>query len=114
MKRQNIDICFLINQLAPGGAPTLLLDIVTHTDVDIQYTICFIEGDDSLALDFRAAGARVVDFGAEFKFDPRALSRMARFFREEEFDVVHAHLPYAQTFGRVFGRLGGANRIVST
>ena len=109
-------VCFLVNQLAPGGAPTLLLDIVTHTDDDndIEYTVCFIEGDDSLVPDFERAGARTVDFGAAFKFDPRALSRLARFFRREEFDVLHAHLPYSQTLGRVFGRLGGIEVIVST
>jgi glycosyltransferase involved in cell wall biosynthesis len=112
----SMDVCFLINQLAPGGAPTLLLDIVTHTDdeVDIDYTVCFIEGEDALVSDFEAAGARVVDFGAAFKFDPWALARLARFFRREEFDVLHAHLPYSQTLGRVFGRLGSIETIVST
>ncbi|EMA41045.1 glycosyltransferase [Halococcus hamelinensis] len=109
-------VCFLINQLAPGGAPTLLLDIVRNTDstTDIEYTVCFIEGDDTLVPAFETAGARVVDFEAEFKFDPRALARMARFFRREEFDVLHAHLPYSQTVGRVFGRLGGIDAVVST
>lgn len=112
----SMSICFLINQVAPGGAPTLLLDIVSHTgaDADIEYTVCFIEGDDTLVPDFERAGARVVDFGAAFKFDPRALRRMARFFRREEFDILHAHLPYSQTLGRVFGRLGGAEHVVST
>ena len=111
-----MNVCFLINQLAPGGAPTLLLDIVTHTDADagVDYTVCFIEGEDALASDFEKAGVRVVDFGAAVKFDPRALGRLARFFRREEFDVLHAHLPYSQTLGRVFGRLGGIEVIVST
>ena len=111
-----MNVCFLINQLAPGGAPTLLLDIVSHTDADanIEYTTCFIEGDNTLVPEFEAAGARVVDFGAEFKFDSRALRRMARFFRREEFDVLHGHLPYSQTLGRVFGRLGGIEHVIST
>jgi glycosyltransferase involved in cell wall biosynthesis len=107
-------ICYLVNELAPAGAQTLLLDLVRHTDADIDYTVCFIEGDDHLVSDFESAGARVVDFGAAFKFDPRALARMARFFRRERFDVLHAHLPYSQTLGRVFGRLGGIETIVST
>jgi glycosyltransferase involved in cell wall biosynthesis len=111
-----MDVCFLINQLAPGGAPTLLLDIVKHTDADtnIDYTVCFIEGDDTLVSDFEEAGARVIDFGAEFKFDPRALARMVWFFQREEFDVLHAHLPYSQMLGRVFGRLGSTERVIST
>jgi glycosyltransferase involved in cell wall biosynthesis len=111
-----MDVCLLINELAPAGAQTLLLDIVRHTDdrAGIDYTVCFIEGDDDLAADFETEGARVVDFGAAFKFDPRALVRLARFFQREDFDVLHAHLPYAQTLGRVFGRLGGVEAIVST
>jgi glycosyltransferase involved in cell wall biosynthesis len=111
-----MNVCFFINQLAPGGAQTLLLNIVSHTDgdADVEYTVCSIEGDDTLVPDFEAAGARVMDFGAEFKFDPRALQRTARFFRQEDFDVLHAHLPYSQTLGRVFGRLGGIEHVVST
>lgn len=109
-------VCFLINQLAPGGAPTLLLNLARYTesDTEIEYTICFIEGDDALVPDFEAAGVQVVDFGAAFKFDPRAVARLAMFFQREEFDLLHAHLPYSQTLGRVFGRLGGIEMVVST
>ena len=109
-------VCLLINQLAPGGAPTLLLDLVRYTESDagIEYTICFVEGDDALVPDFEAAGARVVDFGAAVKFDPLMIARLARFFQREEFDLLHAHLPYSQTLGRVFGRLGGIETVVTT
>lgn len=108
-------VCFLINLLAPGGAPTLLLDIVRHSNItEVEYTVCFIEGEDTLAADFEAADARVIDFDAKFKFDPRALARMTWFFRKEDFEVVHAHLPYAQILGRVLSRLGGVQNVVST
>jgi glycosyltransferase involved in cell wall biosynthesis len=109
-------VCFLNTQLAPAGVGRLLLDIVTHTDADadIEYTFCIIGGDDTLVPEFENAGARVVDFGAEFKFDPRALWRMARFFRREEFDILHTHLPYSKILGRVFGQLGGHTKIVTT
>ncbi|EMA54331.1 glycosyltransferase family 4 protein [Halococcus thailandensis] len=108
-------ICFLVNELAPAGAQTLLLDIVRNTDADdIEYTVCFIEGDDSLASDFENEDVRVVDFGAKFKFDPRTIGRILRFFRHKEFDILHAHLPYSQTLGRVFGRIGGVKHVIST
>lgn len=108
-------ICFLINQIAPGGAPTLLLDIIRHTEnLDISYTLCVIEGDRSLINEFENADVEVVDFQATFKFDPRALYRMFRFFRRRQFDILHAHLPYSQTLGRVFGRLGSHHTMVST
>lgn len=107
-------VCYLINQLAPGGAPTLLLDIVRNAADDISFTICFVEGDDSLVSDFQNEGAEVVDFRAEFKFDPRALWRMYLFFRSRQFDIVHCHLPYSQFLGRVFSKLGGISKVVST
>ncbi|QLH76839.1 glycosyltransferase [Halosimplex rubrum] len=110
-----MEVCYLINQLAPGGAPTLLLDLVRRTDDPaVSYTVCFIEGDDSLVEDLREAGAEVVDFGASFKFDPRALVRTVCFFRRHEFDVLHAHLPYSQTLGRISALLGTVDAVVST
>lgn len=111
-----MNVCLLVNQLAPGGAPTLLLNIVTHTssEANVEYTVCFIEGDETLVPEFEEAGVRVVNFGADFKFDPRAIARMIRFFRTEEFDVLHAHLPYSQTLGRLFGRVCDVEHVVST
>jgi len=61
----------LINGLGLAGAETLLLDIITLTDDEnIDDTVCFIEGEDTLASDLEAAGARVVDFETQFKLDP--------------------------------------------
>lgn len=108
-------VCHLVNQLAPGGAPTLILDLVRLTDTsEVTFTVCFIEGEDSLVSDFEDAGAHIVDFDAAFKFDPRALAHLARFLRSEDIDVLHTHLPYSQTLGRVFGQLGGIDCLVST
>ena len=48
-----------------------MLDIITLTDDEnIDDTVCFIEGEDTLASDLEAAGARVVDFETQFKLDP--------------------------------------------
>lgn len=95
-------VCYLINQLAPGGAPTLLLNIVRNLDDrDVSFTVCSLEGEAKLATDFSSAGAQVVDLSADFKFDPRMLAKLARYLRVQDFDLVHAHLPYAQTLARV-------------
>lgn len=111
----SLQVCYLINQLAPGGAPTLLLDIIDNTDdPDVSYTVCFLEGDDTLVTDMEASGAEVIDFGADFKFDPRALARLTRFVRRHEFDVLHAHLPYSQTLGRLTATVGSVGTVVST
>ncbi|PCR90469.1 glycosyltransferase family 4 protein [Natrinema ejinorense] len=107
-------VCYLINQLAPGGAPTLLLDIARNMDEGVSVTVCQIEGDTDLTEKLTEAGAEVVNFGADFKFDPRAIARMISFFRQNEFDILHAHLPYSQTLARTIGRAGNVDTIVST
>ena len=113
-----MNVCYLITTLAPAGAENLLLDIVRHTppEDDISYTVCFMGRDDTLEREFEDAGARVVDFNAEilFPYDPRALSRMYRFFRREPIDILHAHLPSMHWIGRSIGRLAGISCIVST
>lgn len=116
MTHKNLHVCLLVNELARAGAQTLILSIIQNTpaEADIQYTVCYIEGSDALAPDLREAGVRVVNFRANYKFDPQALARIATFFRQENFDVLHTHLPYSQSLGRVFGRIGGCRHIVST
>jgi len=110
-----MEVCLLINSVPPDGAPTLVLELVRHTDdPDISYTVCVIEGDRELVPAFESAGATVVDVRAEFKFDPRAIARMWRFFEQHDFDLIHAHLPYAMTLGRTIGSVAGCRPIVTT
>lgn len=110
-----MDVCHVINQLAPGGAPTLIRDIVEATqDDDVNYTLCYLEGDDSLVGELRELGVEVHGFGGGMKFDPRVCYRMFRFFRRRKFDIVHAHLPYSQTLTRLVTVGAGHGAIVST
>lgn len=110
-----MDVCYLINQLAPGGAPTLLSNLVEGMgDRDVTFTVCMIGGDDTLVADFESKGVEVVNFDAKFKFDPIAVLDLARFLRERDFDVLHAHLPYAQTLGRICSLFTDVDAVVST
>ncbi|RLM34459.1 glycosyltransferase [Haloarcula sp. Atlit-120R] len=115
---ETVRVCFLINKLAPDGAPTIVLNLVEQArDQPFDFTVCFFGGDDTLRTDFEDAGARVVDFGAvgEFpQFDPRSLPRMLRFFRRTSFDILHCHLPYSQSLGRLVGSVADVDHIVST
>jgi|GEM_PF-569953 len=115
---ETLRVCFLINKLAPDGAPTIVLNLVEQTrDQQFDFTVCFFGGDDTLQKDFEDAGARVVDFGAvgEFpQFDPRSLPRMLRFFHRASFDILHCHLPYSQSLGRLVGSVADIDQIVST
>jgi len=111
------DICYLTNQLEPAGAPNVVLDLVQNTDERIDFTICFFGSDDTLQTEFEAAGAQVVDFGAQTdhpQFDPRSIVPMVQFFRRNSFDILHCHLPYSQSLGRIVGALSDVEHVVST
>jgi glycosyltransferase involved in cell wall biosynthesis len=113
-----IDLCYLINHLAPDGAPTVIESLVAEMSADdISITVCYFGGDDTLRESLEQKGARVVDFGAttEFpQFDPSSLPSMVSFFRRESFDILHCHLPYAQSLGRLVGYFGDIDHVVST
>ncbi|GAA5433779.1 glycosyltransferase [Haloarcula japonica] len=115
---ESIRVCFLINKLAPDGAPTIVLNLVERAQKqNFDCTVCFFGGDDTLRQDFEDAGARVVDFGAvgEYpQFDPRSIPRLLRFFHQASFDILHCHLPYSQALGRLVGSVSDVDHIVST
>lgn len=58
-------------------------------------------------------GARVVYHSARKLWSPARFWRLLRFLRNEKFDVVHTHLPYANILGTVAGRLAGIPVIAS-
>lgn len=114
-KSKNMDVCYIINRLAPGGAPTLLLNIVRKNDnSNINFTIVYLEENDVLADNFRDAGAQVVDIDSKFKFDPRMVYQLCNFLHKSSFDIIHTHLPYSQTVGRVGSVFSDNKGTVST
>lgn len=58
-------------------------------------------------------GARVVNFPFPKLFSPGSFSRLVQFLRQERFDLLHAHLTYANIIGPAAGRLTGTPVIAS-
>ncbi len=110
---REIEVCAVINSLGYGGAETLLVELVGELD-DVSFTVASFGGDDSLADPLAAAGATVHDLGEAVRFDPRAARRLRRLLAAGDVDVVHAHLPYAQTVARLVARSVGDAAVVST
>lgn len=94
-----------MNSVGRGGAETLVLKMIRHTDrEDVSYTVCYLGGDDDLAPEMAAAGAEVVDLGATTsppQLDVRTPLRLLVNLRDTDYDVVHMHMPYTQVLGRV-------------
>ncbi|WP_277542847.1 glycosyltransferase [Haloarcula laminariae] len=108
-----LNVFQLITALQYGGAENMVADLVETVD-DAAFTVGYMEAKDDLVERLVDAGATVESFDEGFRFDPRAFARLRRFLRAESFDVVHAHLPYAQTVGRLAAVGSGVDGVVST
>lgn len=106
-------VCQLITALQYGGAENMVVDLVDNID-DAEFTVGYMETKDDLVPDVESTGASVRSFDEAFRFDPRAFARLRRFLDANDFDVVHTHLPYAQTVGRVAAAGNGVDALVST
>lgn len=65
------------------------------------------------AEELKALGARVVFYPADSLLDLGRIWRIVNFLRREKFDIVHAHLTYANIIGTLTGRLAGIPTIAS-
>ena len=96
-------IAQIIDSLGWGGAQKLL---VTFSEVAIQrnisLTIITLDGDEASA-PFRAnlekLGIRVIVFHAPRLLAPLRFFKLTRFLKQEQFDIVHTHLSYANILG---------------
>jgi len=106
-------VCHLVNSLSVGGAEQSIHNLVAADD-ETNYTVCALEADAELGPKIRKAGADVYLAREQFRFDPRAISRLRRELNRKRIDVLHTHLPYAQIVGRLAAPGTGIQAIVST
>lgn len=111
-------VCHFMNSVGRGGAETLVLKMIRHTErEDVSYTVCFLGGDDNLAPEMAAAGAETVDLGARTsppQLDVRPPLRLLARLRHTDYDVVHMHMPYTQVLGRLAWSVFEDAALVST
>jgi glycosyltransferase involved in cell wall biosynthesis len=106
-------VCHVINSLTHGGAENLLVYLAEAMD-DVEFTVVYFGGDADLAHKLDDAGVTVRRLGERFRFDPGAAVRLSRILGSTGFDIVHAHLPYAQTISRLASQVAGETPVVST
>lgn len=112
------ELCHLLPSLGPGGAENLLLGIVRKTRSEpVDHTVCFFEDDSYLRHAFEETGATVKRIAPSIVdipyIDPVALIRTAKYFRQNRFDVITAHVYVTHHLGRLGGIVGGASEVVS-
>lgn len=109
----HLQVCHVINSLTHGGAEHLLIDLAEEMD-SVDITVIYFGGNEDLVPQLRAVGVTVKRLNEYTRFDPIAGVRLWHFLRSNDFDIVHAHLPYAQTISRLTARAAGETPVVST
>jgi glycosyltransferase involved in cell wall biosynthesis len=109
--RQCVRVLHVIDSLLMGGAEHLLLTLATHIDAGrFDMRICSLSPDDAEARISLAMCARAVPvYRASHlrRHDPRHPAWLTRLIRHEAVDLVHTHLPYANTVGLLAARASG-------
>lgn len=99
----DINICYLINGLAPAGAEHQLLEIVRGVEQNVEFTIFHFGWGTELESEFRKAGANIKNMNFLVPYDPLGISRFVRECLKNNFDLIHAHLPSSMPIGRFAG-----------
>jgi glycosyltransferase involved in cell wall biosynthesis len=102
-------------KLVGGAQRALILFTKTIQGKNIQLAVVSLQENSSSPLpqELRDLGARVILFPGKKLRDPARLWRLARYFKQEKFDVIHTHLTYANILGVIAGRAAGTPVIAS-
>lgn len=96
-------VLVLIKCLGYGGAERLVVHMLRHRGQDrFDYEVAYVlAGENTLVPDLEAAGVRVHSLGARSNKDLAWTFRLRSLLKRGDFDIVHTHLPYAATLGRI-------------
>jgi glycosyltransferase involved in cell wall biosynthesis len=109
-------VLWLIKGLGLGGAERLLVNALPYLDrTTFEYQVgYFLPWKDALVPTFLQQGIPVTCFGAGRPGGLGALGRVCRYLREQQIDVLHAHLPWASIVGRAAARRCGVPAVLYT
>lgn len=102
---KTIKLMLLAVGLRVGGTEGQLLEIASRLDRHrFDVTVCVLKGHDVITCELGERGVRVIALGGKGKWDVRVLSRLGRAIRQEQPEVIHAFLFFANLTSRVVGR----------
>jgi glycosyltransferase involved in cell wall biosynthesis len=112
---QPMHVVHVINNLPVGGAERFLVLLAdAQRRRGLQVDVVGLTEPNPLAAALAARGIPFTCLGSTSLRDARIMAGLWRFLRRRKPDVVHTHLFYADTFGRLAARLAGVPVVVST
>ena len=100
---QHLRILQVIKCMGYGGAEKLLVDMVANGDKQsFEYEVAYVlSAEDALVPAVRDGGTPVHPLGARGNADLTWMGRLRTLVLDGKFDVVHFHLPYTASLGRL-------------
>ncbi len=101
-------IIWLIDSLGWGGAERLLAAYLQHFDTTrFEPRVCALHARDGnpVAADIERAGIPVDTISLRHLRDPLGLSRLLNYLRQQQPDLLHTQLGFADTLGSLAGRI---------
>jgi len=102
-RKPRLRILLAIKCLGYGGAERLLVDMVATGDrQEFDYEVAYVlSAENALVPAVTAGGTPVHSLGGRGNWDLRWMARLRALILNGRFDVVHFHLPYTATLGRL-------------
>ena len=107
-------VLHFITGLEVGGAETFLLRILPHLQKDVDNRVACLLGRGPIGKQLEAAGVPVTYLELRGVLDFGIISRYRQLIRTFKPDIQVNYLIHADIFGRIFGKLFGIPRILSS
>ena len=100
---QPVKVLLLIKCLGYGGAERLLVQMVRQSDrTRFEYEVAYVlKAENTMVPELEAAGVAVHCLGAKGNKDLAWTRRLRSLLQTGHYDIIHTHLPYAATLGRI-------------
>jgi glycosyltransferase involved in cell wall biosynthesis len=112
-----VKVAYVYTWLPVGGAEHHLVNLLAGLDKNrFAPTVVCLGEPGAIGDRLRGEGVPFQSFGLPRKrlWMPWGLRRVAAYFREQRFDIVHTHMYHANTYGRVAAWWAGVPHIVAT
>ncbi len=97
-----VRVLVLTKSLGLGGAERLIVtSLATRNRTDFEYEVAYVLSSENALVGDIDTDVPVHDLGSRGNWDLSWLGRLRKLLVEGDFAVVHAHLPYAASFGRL-------------
>ena len=99
--KKNINILYVITSLGVGGAENLLADVCCEFSGRHNITVFYILDHTNFVSKIKSSGAKVIFRDYTKLGFVKVFRDLRRIIKQERIDIVHTHLPAADTLGRL-------------